>query len=186
MQTFISLNYAHVSITNNQRTNININCLKHVHPTNTAKITPPHCIHCIYNLYTNPLAPPIEATYEYLLWHSPQAQYVWNLTKKIIIQLGAKFEITSLYEIPLVFLPNAETTPSLRTSTVQHIIVASLWVIYKSELDLRTLHQTNAVTIDIIRYWISSHLHKAWVHDNRGNTASSTYCSLSPNTRIIS
>ena len=91
--------------------------------------------------------------------------YVWNLTKKIIIQLGAKFEITSLYEIPLVFLPNAETTPSLRTSTVQHIIVASLWVIYKSELDLRTLHQTNAVTIDIIRYWMSSHLHKAWVHE---------------------
>ena len=136
--------------------------IKHVHPTNTAKITPPHCI---YNLYTNPLAPPIEATYEHLLWHSPQAQYVWNLTKKIIIQLGAKFEITSLYEIPLVFLPNAETTPSLRTSTVQHIIVASLWVIYKSELDLRTLHQTNAVTIDTIRYWMSSHLHKTWVHE---------------------
>ena len=136
--------------------------IKHVHPTNTAKITPPHCI---YNLYTNPLALPIEATYEHLLWHSPQAQYVWNLTKKIIIQLGAKFEITSLYEIPLVFLPNAETTPSLRTSTVQHIIVASLWVIYKSELDLRTLHQTNAVTIDTIRYWMSSHLHKTWVHE---------------------
>ena len=126
--------------------------IKHVHPTNTAKITPSHCI---YNLYTNPLAPPIEATYEHLLWHSPQAQNVWNLTKKIIIQLGAKFEITSLYQIPLAFLPNAETTPSLRTSTVQHIIVASQWVIYKSELDLRTLHQTNAITNDIINYWMT-------------------------------
>ena len=43
--------------------------------------------------------------------------------------------------------------------------VASLWVIYKSELDLRTLHQTNAITNDITNGWMSSHLLKAWVHE---------------------
>ena len=62
-------------------------------------------------------------------------------------------------------MPNAEEPPSLLTSTIQHIIVASLWVIYKSELDLRTLHQTNAITNDIINQWMSSHLRKAWVHE---------------------
>jgi hypothetical protein len=127
--------------------------IKKVLLTDTAKLTPEHCI---YHAYANPHYPPIVATYEHLLWNSPQAQYIWNLTKKIISQLGSNFDITSPYQIPLVFLPNADESPSLLTSTIQHIIVASLWVIYKSELDLRTLHQTNAITNDIIRDWMSS------------------------------
>ena len=100
-----------------------------------------------------------------MLWNSTQAQYIWNLTRTILSQIGSTFDILSPYQIPLVFLPNAKETPSLLTSTTQHIIVASLWVIYKSELDLRTLHQTNAITNDIINYWIASHLLKAWVHE---------------------
>ena len=135
---------------------------KRVLLTDTAKLTPAHCI---YHAYANPHEPSIDATYEHLLWNSTQAQYIWNLTKQIISQLGSTFDILSLYQIPLVFLPNAEETPSLLTSTIQHIIVASLWVIYKSELDLRTLHQTNAITHDIINQWMSSHLRKAWVHE---------------------
>ena len=135
---------------------------KRVLLTDTAKLTPAHCI---YHAYANPHELLIEATYEHLLWNSTQAQYIWNLTKQIISQLGSTFDILSLYQIPLVFLPNAEETPSLLTSTIQHIIVASLWVIYKSELDLRTLHQTNAITNDIINQWMSSHLRKAWVHE---------------------
>ena len=79
--------------------------------------------------------------------------------------MGSTFDILSPYQIPLVFLPNAKETPSLLTSTTQHIIVASLWVIYKSELDLRTLYQTNAITNDIIDGWMTSHLLKAWVHE---------------------
>ena len=123
--------------------------MKRVLLTDIAKLTPAHCI---YHAYANPHDPLIEATYDHLLWNSTQAQYIWNLTKQIISQLGSTFDILSPYQIPLVFLPNAEETPSLLTSTVQHIIVASLWVIYKSELDLRTLHQTNAITNDIINH----------------------------------
>ena len=130
--------------------------------TDSAKLTPAYCI---YHSYTHPHDPPTEATYEHLLWNSPQAQYIWNLTKSIISQMGSTFDILSPYQIPLVFLPNAKETPSLLTSTTQHIMVASLWVIYKSELDLRTLYQTNAITNDIINGWMSSHLMKAWVHE---------------------
>ena len=100
--------------------------------TDSAKLTPAlfHAyMYCIYHSYTHPHDPPTEATYEHLLWNSPQAQYIWNLTKSIISQMGSTFDILSPYQIPLVFLPNAKETPSLLTSTIQHIIVASLWVI---------------------------------------------------------
>jgi hypothetical protein len=132
--------------------------IKKVLLTDKAKLTPAYCI---YHSYTHPHDPPMEATYEHMLWNSTQAQYIWNLTRTIISQIGSTFDILSPYQIPLVFLPNAKETPSLLTSTTQHIIVASLWVIYKSELDLRTLHQTNAITNDIINYWMTTHLLKA-------------------------
>ena len=96
---------------------------KRVLLTDIAKLTPAHCI---YHAYANPHDSSIDATYEHLLWNSTQAQYIWNLTKQIISQLGSTFDILSLYQIPLVFLPNAEETPSLLTSTIQHIIATSL------------------------------------------------------------
>ena len=135
---------------------------KHVDPNDRCKITPQHCI---YHLYSRPHEVPIPATYQYLLWDSPQAKFVWNLTRQLITQLGTNLEITSPYQIPLIFLPNIQDTPSLIKSTIQHVIVASLWVIYKGELDLKLLHQTNKITPDTIKYWMAHYLRKEWVHE---------------------
>ncbi len=75
--------------------------IKKVLLTDKAKLTPEYCI---YHSYTHPHDPPMEATYEHMLWNSTQAQYIWNLTKTIISRIGSTFDIRLTYSLPTNFL----------------------------------------------------------------------------------
>ena len=112
--------------------------VKHVNPANSFILVPNFCIYSHYIL--NTLQP---ATYQWIFWDSPQAKLLWRHLTLILLTMGAPLNITSPYQIPLIFLPNVTTTPSLLELTRQTLIVGALYTLYTAERILVKHHQLN-------------------------------------------
>ena len=63
------------------------------------------------------------------------------LVRQILTLINQTLEISSPYEIPLIFLPNLHFPPDLHTLHRQNIITIAFYTLYTSELKLIRLYQ---------------------------------------------
>ena len=82
-----------------------------------------------------------EPSYQWIFWDSPVATYLWTHVRRILNLINQTLEISSPYEIPLLFLPNLDSPPDLHTLNRQNIITIAFYTLYTSELKLIRLFQ---------------------------------------------
>ena len=111
--------------------------LKAVNPMNIQIITPSFCI---FNFLTQNNI--IEASYQWIFWESTQAKLIWKHVTQILISIGRPINITSPYQIPLIFIPNLTTTPTLLELTAQSVIILAMYTLYTAEYKLIKQYQT--------------------------------------------
>ena len=117
--------------------------IKKVPPTDTAKSMPNFCIysHLINLTHQDP-------SYQWIFWDSPVATYLWTHVRQILHLINQTLEISSPYEIPLLFLPNLDSPPDLHTLNRQNIITMAFYTLYTSELKLTRQFQQQKLTHD--------------------------------------
>ena len=82
------------------------------------------------------------------------SEIIWKHVTQILISIGRPINITSPYQIPLIFIPNLTTTPTLLELTAQSVIILAMYTLYTAEYKLIKQYQTQQLNdIEKLKKW---------------------------------